>query len=220
MFLPLKDDNPTRGTAWVTIALLVVNAAAFVLQITAADPDALVLRFGFVPAEASLAAPLPLLTSMFLHGSLLHLGGNLLYLWIFGNNVEDVLGSVRFLAFYLACGLAGHAAHWLTDPHSLLPTIGASGAISGVLAAYLLRFPRASVTSAIFLIFIVRIVRVPAAVVIGIWIALQVLNGMVSLGGGPAGHVAWFEHLGGFAGGLLLLPLFAVGRPRREVRWR
>ncbi|MCA9751372.1 MAG: rhomboid family intramembrane serine protease [Gemmatimonadetes bacterium] len=204
----------------MTIALLIVNAVAFVLQITAADPDALVLRFGFVPAEASLAAPLPLFTSMFLHGSLLHLGGNLLYLWIFGNNVEDVLGSPRFLAFYLACGLAGHAAHWLTDPHSSLPTIGASGAISGVLAAYLLRFPRASVTSAIFLIFIVRIVRVPAAVVIGIWIALQVLNGMVSLGGAPAGNVAWFEHLGGFAGGLMLLPLFAIGRARREVRWR
>ena len=212
MFLPLKDENPTRHFAWVTVALLSANAAVFVLQLTVEDPSAFVARWGFVPALQSGERVAPLFSAMFLHGGLLHLGGNLLYLWIFGNNVEDLFGPVRFLAFYVVCGLAGHLAHFLAGPASMLPTIGASGAISGVLAAYLIRFPRASVVSVVFLFVFVRLIRVPAALVIALWLVLQVVNGLGALAGGPARGVAWFEHLGGFAAGLLLTPLLSRGR--------
>jgi membrane associated rhomboid family serine protease len=212
LFLPLKDENPTRHVAWMTVALLAANGAAFVLQLTAASPSAFVAQWGFVPAAQTAERLTPLLTAMFLHGGVLHLGGNLLYLWIFGNNVEDLFGPVRFLVFYLACGLAGHAAHYLSNPASTVPTIGASGAISGVLAAYLLRFPRASIVSVVFLFVFIRLVRVPAALVIAFWLLLQVVYGAASLAGGPAGGVAWFEHLGGFGAGLLLTPMLARGR--------
>jgi membrane associated rhomboid family serine protease len=216
MFLPLRDDNPTSRWPVVTVLLIAANVAVFLFQIAA--PHGLesgVLRFGAVPynivhfrsAGASAAFPplLTLLTSMFLHGSLLHLLGNMLYLWIFGNNIEDRLGPARFVLFYLACGLAAALTHILAQPGSRVPMIGASGAIAGTLGAYAVVFPRARVRTFIFLIFYIDVVSVPAALVLGFWFLAQILN--VGLGGG----VAWFAHIGGFLAGILFIRL-ALGR--------
>ena len=210
MFFPLRDENPTSRTAWVTIALILANAAIFALEV-AVGPEgaqAIVSQYGLVPAEfvrdASAAWP-TLVTSMFLHGGFLHLGGNLLYLWIFGNNVEEVLGPVRFALFYALVGFGAHFAHVITDPSSPVPTIGASGAIAGVLAAYLVRYPGARVLSAVFLVFFIRVVRIPASLMIGAWLLLQIVGGASRFGAaGDSGGIAWFEHLGGFVAGLVL----------------
>lgn len=214
MLLPLKDENPTARRPWITIALIVTNAVVFVVQ--SIDGEGLVLRGALVPSrvlEFDNGALVTLFTSMFLHGGLVHLGGNLLYLWIFGNNIEDDLGHIPFLGFYVVAGLGGHAAHLLMNAGSSIPTIGASGAISGVLGAYLVRFPQARVHSLFFFVFFVRWVRVPAVVVIGVWLVMQVLGGVDEFALADQGGVAWFEHLGGFAVGVLVFGL-------RRRSWR
>jgi membrane associated rhomboid family serine protease len=208
VLFPLKDENPTTRRPWITIALIVTNAVVFVVQ--SHEGEGLVLRGGLVPSRVvgfESDSFVTLFTSMFLHGGLVHLGGNLLYLWIFGNNVEDVLGHLPFLGFYFLAGLGGHAAHILLNAGSTIPTIGASGAISGILGAYLVRFPRAHVHSLFFFVFFVRWVRVPAVVVIGIWLVMQVLGGVDEFALPDQGGVAWFEHLGGFAVGVLVFRL-------------
>ncbi len=225
MIFPIRDVNPTRGVAGATLTLLALNIAAFGFQLLGPIPgEELVAALGFIPArfgpDSSFMHGQPgpittVLTSMFLHGDVLHLGGNALYLWIFGNNVEDILGTIRFLVLYVASGLGGHFLHYLTGPDSTTPTIGASGAISGLLAAYLLRFPRARVVSLVFLGFFVRTAILPAWVVILVWFLLQLLSGFVSLGDvTEMGGVAWFEHVGGFAAGFAALILLG-GRSRR-----
>jgi membrane associated rhomboid family serine protease len=156
---------------------------------------------------------LTVFTAMFMHGGLFHLGGNMLYLWIFGNNIEDKLGHLRFIIFYIFCGITAAYSHALIDPHSLTPMIGASGAISGILGAYLLLFPRAGVYTVIFLGFFVQIVKIPALIVIGFWAILQFISGMVSVGLVKQGGVAWFAHIGGFLIGLLTIKLWL---PRRK----
>jgi membrane associated rhomboid family serine protease len=211
VFFPLRDVNPTSRSPWITRLLILSNVLVFSFQLFGPiSPHELIHDFGLVPARlsglgtdiVSAAAAWTLLSSMFLHGDLFHLGGNLLYLWIFGNNIEDILGHARFLLFYLACGLGGHALHVLTNAASPTPTIGASGAISGVLAAYLVRFPNARVVSLLLLGFFIRTVIVPASLVIGVWFLLQLLSGVFSLGSAAVGGVAWFEHIGGFLAGL------------------
>ena len=222
MFIPLRDDNPTSRFPAVTLALIAANTVVFLVQ--AAAPHGLAmaaLRFGAVPYEIthfrSLAEPaafpplLTILTSMFLHGSLFHLLGNMLYLWIFGNNVEDRLGPVRFTLFYLASGVAAALTHIAVQPSSRLPMIGASGAIAGVLGAYWLLYPRARVKTFVFLVFYIDVVAIPAGLVLGFWFLLQVLN--VGMGGG----VAWFAHIGGFLAGILFIRL-ALGRGYRRPR--
>lgn len=204
----------------ITVLLIAANFAVFVLQ--ASFPHGLELaasRFGAVPFNithfrsvsetAGFPPLLTLLTSMFLHGSLFHLLGNMLYLWIFGNNIEDRLGPVRFVLFYLVCGVAAALTHILAQPGSRVPMIGASGAIAGVLGAYWALFPRARVRTFVFLIFYIDIVPVPAGVVLGLWFLIQVLN--VGLGGG----VAWFAHIGGFLAGILLIRV-ALGKAFRR----
>jgi membrane associated rhomboid family serine protease len=216
MFIPLRDENPTSRFPAVTVALIAVNTAVFLLQ--AATPHGMELaavRFGAVPYAIthfrSLAEPaafppiLTLLTSMFIHASLFHLLGNMLYLWIFGNNIEDRLGPVRFVLFYLISGVAAALTHILFQPGSEVPMIGASGAIAGVLGAYFVLYPRARVKTFIFLIFYIDVVPIPAAVVLGLWFVLQFLN--VGMGGG----VAWLAHVGGFLAGILLVRL-ALGK--------
>jgi membrane associated rhomboid family serine protease len=170
---------------------------------------AAVMKYGAVPeAVARLTAPLTLLTSMFLHANFFHLAGNMLYLWIFGNNIEDVLGPFRFIAFYLLCGLAASLAQIVSRPGSQVPMVGASGAIAGILGAYLILFPGARIRTFLFLVVFVRIVSIPAIVVLGLWLVLQILN--IGMGGG----VAWFAHVGGFLAGMALIrPFFP--RPRR-----
>jgi membrane associated rhomboid family serine protease len=212
ILIPIRDENPTRRRAWVTGSLVAANLTVFLLQLSDGD-FSLVQRYGFVPATVSVAEAPRLFTSMFLHGGILHILGNLVYLWVFGNNIEDVLGPVRFTMFYVVAGLGGHAAHFLSEPSSAIPTIGASGAISGLLAAYWIRFPKARVHTLLFLFILIRWVQLPAAFVIGYWLLLQILNGLTVLGGATASGVAWFEHLGGFAVGAGLFVLLG-GRRR------
>ncbi len=216
--IPLRDENPTTLAPVVTVILIVLNSLVYLYQASLGPTETrFILSYAAVPAElfhkgAVVGDPLvptglTVLTSMFLHGGFLHLGGNMLYLWIFGNNIEDVMGHGRFLVFYFLSGLAAVFAHAVTAPESTVPMIGASGAISGVLGAYLLLFPKARVQVLVLAGFFTRIVPVPAVVVLGFWIVVQVLNGAFSLGG-PGGGVAWFAHVGGFIAGLALIKVF------------
>jgi membrane associated rhomboid family serine protease len=150
---------------------------------------------------------------MFLHGSLFHLAGNMLYLWIFGNNIEDRLGPVRFALFYLVCGVAASLTHIVFQPGSRIPMIGASGAVAGVLGAYWIVFPHARIKTFVFLVFYIDVVAIPAGIVLGIWFLLQILN--VGMGGGTA----WFAHIGGFLAGVLLIRL-TLGKGFRQPTWR
>lgn len=221
--IPLRDENPTSTTTWMTIFLIASNIIVFLFQWMLPDQggERLVMAAALIPARLTgvfqttgLAPPLTLLSSQFLHGGLLHLGGNMLFLWIFGNNVEDELGSFRFLVFYLACGVAAGLVHFATGPNSTVPTIGASGAISGVLGAYALLFPRARIHTLVVLVFWITVIPVPAILWVGLWLALQLLQGLSSYGADSG--VAWFAHIGGLVGGLLLLPIFR--RVRRQPK--
>lgn len=160
--------------------------------------------------------PLTLFSSMFLHGGFLHLFGNMLYLWIFGNNIEDTLGHFRFFLFYLICGLFAGVAQVFSNPNSTVPMIGASGAIAGVLGGYLFLFPGAKVITLVFFLFFLKIIRIPALLVLGFWFFIQLLN----LGGGAGGNVAWVAHVGGFIAGLILVKLFQPQPAKRRRRWR
>jgi membrane associated rhomboid family serine protease len=183
--------------------------------------DAFVMAYGFVPVEFTRSLDLPptiplpiwltLLTSVFLHGGLLHVLGNMLYLWVFGDNVEGAMGRGRFLAFYLLCGAAAGLAQMALDPRSTIPLVGASGAIAGVLGAYLMLFPTARILTVIPIFFFIRLVSIPAVLVLGIWFLLQVVNSAASFG--AATGVAWFAHIGGFAAGMALVLVFR----RKEV---
>jgi len=229
--IPLKDDNPTRHFPVVTVALIAINVAIYVVQFLMPQEAgrALVERFGAIPADilgdprggrVASAGPVTLLSSMFLHGSPLHVAGNMLYLWIFGNNIEDRVGRVRFPAFYLLCGLGAHAAHIATSMHSVVPTIGASGAIAGVLGAYVLLYPKARVLVLLPLGFFSRTFWIPSVVVLGFWFVVQFLNGLPSLGGGDLGGVAWFAHIGGFVAGMILIWPFLIGTEPPRRAWR
>ena len=227
LMLPLKDDVPSRTVPIVTVSLIALNVLAFLYQTSlqlGADGRALeefVLEFGVVPCRltgrcvspAALPPAAGIITSMFLHGGLFHIFGNMLYLWIFGNNVEDRLGHVRFLLFYVASGVAAALAQTAISPQSAVPMIGASGAVSGVLGAYLLLFPFATVLTLVMIGFFIRFVHVPALVVLGIWILIQFVNGFITarMMNAEGGGVAWFAHIGGFLAGMALLFLL---RPR------
>ena len=218
--IPIRDYNPTTRTPYVTIALIAACILIFIWQMSLGERDGqvVVYKLGFVPAllfgEATLGAEAALLpawttlfTSMFLHGSIMHLAGNMLYLWIFGNNIEDVMGHGRFMVFYLVCGLAAAMAQAVPDMGSTIPMIGASGAISGVLGAYLLLFPKAKVQVIIPIgFFIMR--TLPAGWLLGLWIAFQVFSGISA--GIAGGGVAWWAHVGGFVAGMALVHLFKL----------
>ncbi|NPV59824.1 MAG: rhomboid family intramembrane serine protease [Actinobacteria bacterium] len=236
--LPLFDRNPARRVPVVTLTIIFANFAVFLFMLTlsASRYDAFIYRYSVVPWEIVHAAPLPfpaleqifsgpvpdvsgkivylsLFTSLFLHEGWLHILGNMLFLWVFGNNVEDVMGHLGFAAFYLFCGLFGTLVHVAVYPQSFNLLLGASGAISGVLGAYLILYPRAW----IFTWVIIFIIPVPAFLVIGVWIVLQVAQGLTSVGMG-AGGTAWFAHLGGVAMGLIVTAAFyPLLRRRRDA---
>jgi membrane associated rhomboid family serine protease len=242
--IPLKDMLPTRRFPAVTVTLIVANAAVFLYQVLlgreggqflaayamtpyeithGSDLVGAVSQHGFQHVAGPSFVQLTLLTSMFMHGGFLHIAGNMLYLWIFGNNVEDALGRGRFIVFYLLSGMAAHAAQIASAPDSVVPTVGASGAIAGVLAGYLVLFPRTRVLTLVFLGYFIRVLQVPAYVLLLFWILLQAFQGFVSLGvGSPAGGgVAWFEHIGGFAAGLILIKVLAPrSRAMAGLRYR
>jgi len=218
--IPLKDENPTSTFPFFTILFIVANASVFAYQLSlgTANMEPFVRKMAVIPGEIvhgfAVSEYATLLTSLFLHGGLIHLIGNMLYLWIFGNNIEDALGHVPFVLFYLLCGVAASLTHIILNISSDVPVMGASGAISGVLGAYLVLYPRARVLAAVPILFFIRIVRVPAAFLLIVWIALQVVSGLPSLltdAGGGTG-VAWFAHIGGFLAGIVLLPLFLLRR--------
>ncbi len=222
--IPLRDNIPSYRTPIVTVGLIAANILVYVNQLMLPPQAAVqfVYLYGLIPLEISggdllVPHPVPLyatvFTSMFVHGGLFHLGGNMLYLWIFGDNVEDRIGRLKFLVFYLLSGLAAAATQIWTDPASKIPMVGASGAISGVLGAYLFLFPHARVLTLIPLGFFYRIVEIPALIVLGLWIVVQVLNGVGTLGV-QVGGVAWFAHIGGFVAGLGMVVLLSGGRKR------
>ena len=223
--IPLRDENPTTVTPFVTVGLIVLNCLVFLYQVLLGPAEEqFVLSFAAIPADlfnlarvGNLAVPpwLTVFTSMFLHANILHLGGNMLYLWVFGNNIEDVMGHGRFILFYFLVGAMAAFSHALAAPSSTVPMIGASGAISGVLGAYVLLFPFVRVQVLIPIGIFPYIVHVSAVLVLGLWIAVQALNAVFNLGG-VEGGVAWFAHVGGFTAGLLLIKLFArqVVRPQ------
>jgi membrane associated rhomboid family serine protease len=209
--IPLKDDNPTRTFAFVNIALIVINVLVFFYEssLRGHAQQAFILLNATIPARspAYLAghtgfqlAFYPLFTSMFLHGGLMHLLGNMLFLYIFGDNVEDAFGHVGYLLFYIVCGIGSGLVHVLFNLHSTLPAIGASGAISGVMGAYALFFPRAKV----LMLFFIFLIPIPAVLVLGYWFVLQFLAGIGQLGASNAGGVAFWAHIGGFLIGLVV----------------
>ena len=218
MFLPLKDENPSDGKPIVTISLIAVNVAIFAFMYLSGGEfySAVVYEFGMTPAYLGAATLHTLFTSMFLHGGIIHLAGNMLYLWIFGDNIESICGKTKFILFYLTCGLIASFTHLLTTVNPEIPTIGASGAIAGVLGAYLLIYPRAKVLTLVFFFFITMI-RVPAVVLLGFWFVYQLFLGSVTLMSGVGTGVAFWAHIGGFAAGFVLILLFRKMKPRGAI---
>ncbi|MFQ5945250.1 MAG: rhomboid family intramembrane serine protease [Anaerolineae bacterium] len=216
--LPLHDKNPTLRFPVVTVALIVANTAIFAYEFILSPPalERLFQAWAVIPVNL-VADPGPrtvatVFTAMFLHGGVIHLGGNMLYLWIFGNNIEDRMGQASFLTFYLLCGIGATVAQVAVDRNSAIPNIGASGAIAGVMGGYILLFPRARVVSLLFFGYFVRLIEVSAVWVLGYWIVIQLFSGALSLGMASTGGVAWFAHIGGFVAGLVLVNLFARRR--------
>jgi membrane associated rhomboid family serine protease len=245
---PYKAENPTELPPYVTVGIIALNVLVwvFVEGLGSVGPLArAVCQYGLIPGELLRTVPvgtsIPLapgvscviaqphyvavLTSMFMHGGWFHLIGNMWFLWVFGNNIEDAMGHGRFVVFYLLCGVLAAAAQVMLAPQSAVPMVGASGAISGVLGAYLLLYPRVRVHVLVFLGFFVTKVVLPAYVMLGYWVLLQLLGGLPMLGGRDVGGVAFFAHLGGFLTGLLLVRLFiredyVARRPAPDARWR
>ncbi|MEP7200082.1 MAG: rhomboid family intramembrane serine protease [Chloroflexota bacterium] len=227
--LPFRDLNPTRSAPFVTVLLIAANALAFLYEwsLPRRQLEQFIMAYGVLPFEIThgvdlapqigIPVYLTIVTSMFLHGGWLHILGNMLYLWIFGNNIEDKFGHVRFLLIYLAWGIVAAFAQVVVDPNSRVPAVGASGAIAGVLGAYLVMFPSARVDSVVFIGIFITTVRTPALFVIGFWIVLQFLNGFLSLGVAHSGDgVAYFAHIGGAVAGVVVgLVYRALNRPRR-----
>jgi membrane associated rhomboid family serine protease len=222
--IPFKDDNPTQTLPFVTLLIIALNISFFILGLLSSrDSQYLVYAYGAIPkdilsfqSDQPIPVVLTLFTSMFMHGGLLHIGGNMLYFWIFGNNIEERLGHLRFIFFYLFCGVFAAYAHALSAPHSEMPMIGASGAISGVLGAYALLFPTARVHTIVFFGFFIQVIRIPALIVIGFWAIIQFVSGLITQGILHQGGTAWFAHVGGFLAGLLTIKLWL---PRRNQTW-
>ncbi len=225
---PISDDNPTRITPYVTYGLLAINIVVFIYELSLAPPQLerffqlyavvpreLTASVNGIPVNQPILEPLTLITSQFLHGGFMHILGNMLFLWIFGNNIEDQLGHVKYLIFYLGCGALAALAQWIVSTQSGIPALGASGAIAGVLGAYILRFPRARVRTLLFLGPFITFPEIPAIFFLGIWFIQQALYGVASLNvpstiGMENGGVAYFAHIGGFVFGAILGPLLGL----------
>ena len=207
--IPLKDDNPRVLTPYFNYTLVLCNIAIFFYQLSRPDGDVFVHEYGAIPANIMAGTHLfGLFSAMFLHGGWMHLLGNMLYLWIFGDNIEGLMGHSRYIVFYLLCGVAATMSHIAMMPLSDEPMIGASGAISGVLGAYLVKFPRARILILVPIFICLTTFRIPALFVLGFWFLTQLTNGLGIFADIGNGNVAWFAHIGGFVAGLLLVKLF------------
>ena len=213
---PLKDTQPSYSRPLVTIALIVANILIFLFEFALPDysrhylsRNVLIQLYGLVPDHFRVTT---LLTSMFLHGSWMHVLGNMLYLWVFGNRLEDALGHAKFVLFYLLCGCAAGIAQVLSNPFSTLPMVGASGAIAGVMGAYLLKFPKARIYTLVFIFFFVTTFEIPAVILLGYWFIIQLFSGLGSIARThlSEGGVAWFAHVGGFLTGMLLVKIMGT----------
>ena len=217
--IPLRSTERTYSTPVVTLTLIAINCLLFLFEL-ALGPygmDALVARYGLVPDRLHYSS---LVTSMFLHGGWLHLIGNMWFLWIFGKNVEDVLGHAKYLTFYLICGVVSGIIHVLFNYYSRVPTIGASGAIAGVMGAYLIQFPRARIVTLVPIFIFITTLDIPAAFLLLYWFAIQFFSGFGSIGATQmsSGGVAWFAHIGGFLVGMLLIKIMGT-QPRYRPPW-
>ncbi|MDP8980361.1 MAG: rhomboid family intramembrane serine protease [Acidobacteriota bacterium] len=223
--IPLRSSERTTSPAIVTLLLIAANILVFVYELSLQDPemgrrDPLSLfigHYGIVPYRFHWSS---LLTSMFIHGGFMHIAGNMLFLWVFGKAIEDLLGHGRFLFFYLACGVAAGIAHLLLNYYSPVPTVGASGAIAGVMGAYLVKFPRARIVTLVFIFVFFTTLDIPAAILLLYWFALQFVTGLGSIGDSQVsqGDVAWFAHVGGFIAGMALV-LILPARQRFQRNW-
>jgi membrane associated rhomboid family serine protease len=227
--IPLSDNVPSRRRPWITYLIIALNAGIFLHQLSLPGGELAQLLATYAVIPARVGGPLmllfpdrwpalvPLVTAAFLHGSWVHVGGNMLYMWIFGDNVEGSMGSLRFLLFYLLAGALGNLAHVVANPHSVVPTIGASGAVAGVLGAYLLMFPHARVLALVPLGLFFTVAEIPAVVFLLIWFLLQLLSGITAFG---AQTVAWWAHIGGFLAGMILVLWFRRNSASRRRRSR
>ena len=221
--IPLRDSQPSYSTPYVTFTLIAINVAVFLYMVTL-DPysaNYFVDTYGMIPAKFS---PETMLTCIFLHGGWMHLIGNIWFLWIYGDNVEDVLGRGKYLLFYLVCGVLASAAHLALNPASQVPTVGASGAIAGVMGAYMAKFPHAKIVTLIFIVVFVTTLELPAVVILIYWFVIQFFGGIGSIASSTAtsGGTAWFAHIGGFVVGYVLirfLPTRERYRRHKELRW-
>ncbi len=225
--IPLRDDNPAQTAPTVTRMLIVANVLAFFYELSLGRHlGSFIMGWGLVPQrltlalsgeESPIAAGLTIFTSMFLHGGWIHLLGNMWYLWIFGDNVEDAMGHAGFLGFYLVGGVASALLHTFFNAGSPVPTVGASGAIACVLGAYLVLYPRARVVTLVPIVFFFQIVPLPAMLVLGLWFVIQFFSGTLAIGAHAAGGVAWWAHVGGFAFGMVVAAV--VRRRPRSRAW-
>lgn len=219
--IPIRDENPTRRVPFVNYALILLNVLVFLWQVSLGPAgEAVLYRMALIPLDLTLGFDFgdlrSVFTSMFMHAGLLHLLGNMLYLWIFGDNVEDALGHARYLFFYLAGGVAASLTHVFLYPFSQIPTVGASGAIAATLGAYLVLFPHRQVVTLIPFGFFIQIARIPAVIVLGMWFLLELFQGTLALGMEQLGGVAFWAHIGGFVFGMLVGPRLRL-RPRPVI---
>ncbi len=215
--IPIRDEVPTRITPVITYLLIAANIVVFIFQVLLGSAqEQFVYQFAVIPSSftssLSLGDVSDIFTSMFMHGGLAHIAGNMLYLWIFGDNVEESMGSFRYLMFYLVGGVVASLTHIFTNPTSQIPTVGASGAIAAVLGAYLVLYPQARVLTIIPLGFFLRLTAIPAIIVLGLWFVLQLFSGVASLGAADVGGVAFWAHIGGFVAGMVLAKILEKNR--------
>jgi hypothetical protein len=229
--IPIRDRNPSGTFPYITIGIIVVNVLIFLYELSLdSGLGVFVMKFGIVPLKVSnysqvpdltfISTFFPFISSMFLHGGFIHLIGNMWFLWIFGDNIEDKLGHFKYLGFYILCGIIASSVHVFFNSQSNVPCIGASGAIAAVLGAYMVTFPRARVVTIVPLFIFIQIIELPAVVVLGFWFVIQFFNGAVSITASASGAgVAWWAHIGGFAAGVIILytiRIFSVRKPMRR----
>ncbi len=217
--IPLRSSEPHYTRPSATLAIIAVNVAVFLFQLSMPSylQNRFIMHYGLVPDRFTYAS---VITSMFIHGGFLHIAGNMWFLWIFGRGVEDLVGHVRYLILYFACGIAGAFLFVLLNANSIIPTVGASGAIAGVMGAYLVKFPRAHIVTLVFIVIFITTVDLPAFFLLLYWFAIQFFSGVGSVGYSQAsqGGVAWFAHVGGFLAGMLLVMLMPTNQRARP--WR
>jgi membrane associated rhomboid family serine protease len=219
--IPLRSSEPHYSTPTVTLTIIAVNVAVFLYELSLGmssySLNRFILHYGIVPDRFHYSS---ILTSMFIHGGLLHIAGNMWFLWVFGRGVEDLLGHAKYLFLYFACGIAAAVLFVLVNSNSTAPTIGASGAIAGVMGAYLIKFPRAHIVTLVFIVIFITTVDIPAFFLLLYWFAIQFFSGVGSVGdSASSGGVAWFAHVGGFVAGMLLVMLMPTQQRARPWRY-